>query len=55
MFKKMTEWNSHETHNIYRNLKSVLMNAVPQNDQEHFRVHKTNEIKNNFIAEIKES
>ena len=42
-------------HNIYPNLKSVPMNAVSQNDREHFRVNKINEIKNYFIAEIKES
>ena len=40
----MTECNSHETHNIYPNL----------NDQQQFRLHKSNEIKDYLITEIKE-
>ena len=39
-----TEYNSYETHNIYRNL----------HDQQQFRLNKTNKIKNYFVAEIKE-
>ena len=38
------EWNSHETHNIYPNL----------HDQQQFRLNKINEIKDYFVAEIKE-
>ena len=45
----MTKWNSHETHNIYPNL-----NAIPLNDQQQFRLNKINEIKDYFVAEIKE-
>ena len=37
----------HETPNMYPNLN------IPQNDQ-HFRLYKIDEIKNYFIAEIKE-
>ena len=40
----MNECNSHETHNIYPNL----------NDQQQFRLHKSNEIKDYLITEIKE-
>ena len=40
----MVECNSHETHNTYQNL----------NNQQQFRVNKINEIKNYFVAEIKE-
>ena len=36
--------NSHETHNIYPNL----------HDQQQFRLNKINEIKDYFVAEIKE-
>ena len=43
-----TEWNSHETHNIYPNLGVSLSN------QQYFRLHKINEIKYYFTAEIKE-
>ena len=45
----MTECISHETHNIYPNL-----NAIPLNDQQQFRLNKINEIKDYFVAEIKE-
>ena len=40
--------DSHETPNIYPNLN------VPLNDQQHFRLNKINEIKDYFVAEIKE-
>ena len=40
----MVECNSHETHNIYPNLS----------DQQQFRLNKINEIKDYFVAEIKE-
>ena len=45
----MTDCNSHETRNIYPNL-----NVIPSNDQQQFRLTKINEIKDYFVAEIKE-
>ena len=40
----MVEYNSHEKHNIYPNLSN----------QQQFRLNKINEIKDYFVAEIKE-
>ena len=40
----MAECNSHETHDIYQNL----------HDQQQLRVNKINEIRDYFVAEIKE-
>ena len=48
------EHNSIEKSNIYPNLNSTLLNEVPLNDQQHFRINKINEIKDYFVAEIKE-
>ena len=31
---KMTECNSHETHNTYPNLNAIPLNATPLNDQQ---------------------
>ena len=45
----MTEWNSHETHNIYPSLK-----AIPLNDQQQSWLNKINKIKDYFVAEIEE-
>ena len=45
----MTECNSHEAHNIYPNL-----DAIPLNDQQQFRLNKSNQIKDYLVAEIKE-
>ena len=45
----MTECNSYETHKIY-----AILNAVLLNDKQQFRLNKINEIKNYFVAEIKE-
>ena len=45
----MTECNSHETHNIYPNLDSI-----PMNDQQQLKLNKINEVKDYFVAEIKE-
>ena len=42
----------HETPNMYPNLSAPL--NIPLNDQEHFRLNKINEIKDYFVAEIKE-
>ena len=44
----MVEHDSHETSNMYQNL------SVPISDQQQFRLNKTNEIRDYFIAEIKE-
>ena len=44
----MTACISYETHNIHPNL------VVPLSDQQQFRLNKINEIKNYFVAEIKE-
>ena len=43
-----TECDSHETPNMYPNLSTSL------NDQQQFRLNKINEIKDYFVAEIKE-
>ena len=45
----MAECNSHVRHSIYPNL-----NAIPLIDQQQFRLNKINEIKDCFVAEIKE-
>ena len=45
--------DSHETHNMYPNLSEAPLN-IPLNDQEHFKLNKINEIKDYFVAEIKE-
>ena len=42
------ECNSYETHNIYPKL------CVSLNDEQQFRLNKINEIKDYFVAEIKE-
>ena len=42
------ECNSYETHNINPNI------GVSLSDQQQFRLNKINEIKNNFVVEIKE-
>ena len=49
----------HETHNVHPNLSAVPLNAIPLNEvllsnQHHFRLNKINEIKDYFVAEIKE-
>ena len=45
--------DSPETPNMYPDLSETLLN-IPLNDQQHFRVNKINEIKDHFVAEIKE-
>ena len=45
----MVDCNSIERSNIYPNL-----NGTPLSDQQHFRLNKIDEIKNYFVAEIKE-
>ena len=44
----------HGTPNMYPNLRAGLLNAVLLSDQQQFRLNKINEIKDYFIAEIKE-
>ena len=44
----MTQCNSYETQNIYPNL------GVPLSDEQQFRLNKIKEIKDYFVAEIKE-
>ena len=44
----MAECSSHETSNMYPNL------SAPLSDQQQFRLNKINEIKDYFVAEIKE-
>ena len=44
----MVECNSHEAYNIYPNLSATLSN------EQQFRLNKINEIKDYFVAEIKE-
>ena len=46
----MAECNSHETPNMYPNLSATLLN-----DQQQFRLSKIDEIKDYFVAEIKEN
>ena len=41
-------YDFHETPNKYQHLNA------PLNDEQHFRLNKISEIKDNFIAEIKE-
>ena len=43
------ECYSYETHDIYPNLNAILLS-----DQQQFRLNKINEIKDYFVAEIKE-
>ena len=45
----MAEYNFHETPNMYPNLIATSLN-----DQQQFRLNKSNEIKDYFVAEIKE-
>ena len=45
----MAECNSHETPNMYPNL-----NAISLSNHQQFRLNKINEIKDYFVAEIKD-
>ena len=45
----MAEYNFHETPNMYPNLIATSLN-----DQQQFRLNKSNEIEDYFVAEIKE-
>ena len=50
----MVECNFHETNNMSPNLNAISSNAIPLNNQQQFRLNKINEIKDYFVAEIKE-
>ena len=50
----MTECNLYETHNIYPNLNETPLSTTALNDQQRFKLNKINEIKDYFIARIKE-
>ena len=39
---------------IYPNLNATPLNEIPLSDQQHFRLNNINEIKDYFVAEIKE-
>ena len=45
----MAECDSHETLNIYLNLNAILLH-----DQQQFRLNKITEIKDYFVADLKE-
>ena len=45
----MAKYDSHETPNIYLNL-----NAISLHDQQQFRLNKITEIKDYFVADLKE-
>ena len=49
---KITEYNSHETPNMYPNLSAALLNTTLSNEQQ-FRLNKINEIKDCLVAGIK--
>ena len=55
----MAEFNSiehdfHETHNMYANLNAIPPSETPWSNQKQFKINKINEIKDYFVAEIKE-
>ena len=50
----MVECNSVERSNIYPNLNAIPLNKISLSNQQHFRLNKINEIKDYFVAEIKE-
>ena len=45
--------DSHEIRNMYPDLSETPLN-IPLNDQQHFSLNKINEIKDYFVAKIKE-
>ena len=51
---KMVEHDPHETPNMYPNLRATPLNAVLPNNEQQFRLKKINQIKDCFVAEIKE-
>ena len=49
-----TEIKPVERSNIYPNLNGIPFSATPLSDRQHIRLNKINEIKDYFVAEIKE-
>ena len=50
----MVECNSIEHNTVERSNICPNLNEIPLSDQQHFRPNKINEIKDYFVAEIKE-
>ena len=48
------ECNFIEKSNIYPNLNATQLNQIALNEKQNFRLNKINEIKDYFVAEIKE-
>ena len=48
------KYNPIETPNIYPNLDAISLNATPLYDQQLLRLNEINDIKDYFVAEIKE-
>ena len=48
------ECSSVERSNIYPNLNAAPMNEISLSNKQHFRLNKINEIKDYFVAEVKE-
>ena len=48
-----TEFNYHETHNIYPNLNSVPLNAILLNDRQQFRLEKSIKLKIILLLRLK--
>ena len=48
------ECNFIEKSNIYPNLNATQLNQTALNEKQNFRLNKINEIKDYFVAEIKE-
>ena len=48
------EHNTVERSNVYPNLNEITLNEIFLSDQQHFRLNEINEIKDYFVAEIKE-
>ena len=50
----MVECKTLERSNIYPNLNTIPLNEIPLSDQQHSRLNEINEIKDYFVAEIKD-
>ena len=48
------EHNTVEGSNIYPNLNAIPLNDISLSDKQHLRLNKINEIKDYFVAEIRE-
>ena len=51
---KSIEHDFHETPNMYANLNAIPPSETPWSNQQQFKINKINEIKDYFVAEIKE-